>query len=814
MKLKFLILLIGIIFSFTKINAQISHGGKPLSFDHSGLKSASVFNTPLYNYQQMIKEDEENKGKAKPFRFGKMHKVLISPENYGTWQQLPSGEKIWQLNIQSKGAFAIGLIFNRFKLIKGTKLFVYSADKERLIGSFTEKNNKENGWFSTIPLAGETIIIELNVPKGENYGEMQLSGIVHDYKNAFGLKAGFGSSGACNVNVNCTEGAAWQNEKKAVVKYVFGAYLCSGALINNTVEDGTPYLLTANHCISSSSGAASAVFWFNYESASCDATTDPAYQTISSANLIATSAAGDLDFTLLELSVEPPTDYNVYYAGWSRSESAATNTVTIHHPQGDIKKISLDYDPPVTGDYGYGLVTNSHWRILEWDVGTTEGGSSGSPLFDENHRIIGDLTGGDASCTYNFDDYYAKFDMSWAYYPAASEQLKAWLDPYNTGITFLDGFDPNIPLKDNDAKIEQVYVPNGDYCVENEVVPTVRLVNKGILSLTSVQIAYQINGGTPVSYGWTGNLATNQSETIQLNPGFLTAGKGEFKVYTYLPNGVGDERTINDTLISKFDGQALNEGFTIFGDQEICANIESADYFTSELGEYGWSVLDGEIISGDSTENITVEWNEWGQREVALIVTNLCGEYSSETLVVNPSELSLLLEIASSEYPTNWAIINSLGDTILQASVAASSDIIKIPICINEGDYTFIIYSEGDCTSCYYQLINANAGRVILGGNYSSLQEDNTFGLYGDNKNIQFNLYPNPSSDFINIEANFSGVYENAVYSIYNLSGGLVVPDNPLNGRTTINISELRKGYYILKISSDYGKFSQKFLKP
>ncbi|RLD77174.1 MAG: serine protease, partial [Bacteroidetes bacterium] len=436
MNLKAPILYLSILFSLTNISAQISHGGKPLSFEHKGLKSISVFNTPLHNYQQMLREDEDNKGNTKPFRYGKVHDVELSPENSGVWQQLASGEKVWQLKIQSKDAFAIGLIFNKFKLSRGVKLFMYSPDKKQIIGSFTQNNNKKNGWFSTIPLSGEVIILELNVPKDQFYGEIQLSGIVHDYKNAFGLK-GYGSSGSCNVNVNCTEGDDWQNEKKSVVKYTYNGYVCTGALINNAAEDDTPYLLTANHCIGSSSEAASAVFWFNYESENCIATGNPSYQSISSSSLIATG--GSLDFSLLELSVEPPLDYDVYYSGWNRSTNPASKTVCIHHPSGDIKKITLDYDPPSTGDYGSGLITNSHWQIHEWDVGTTEGGSSGSPLYDENHRIVGDLTGGDASCSYNYDDFYSKFDMSWDFYSNTNQQLKAWLDPNNTGVMVLDG---------------------------------------------------------------------------------------------------------------------------------------------------------------------------------------------------------------------------------------------------------------------------------------------------------------------------------------------------------------------------------------
>ena len=109
---------------------------------------------------------------------------------------------------------------------------------------------------------------------------------------------------------------------------------------------------------------------------------------------------------------------------------------------GDVKKISIDNDSPIIADYGNGYDTESHWKIGEWNVGTTEGGSSGSPLFDENHRLIGDLTGGEAACGNSVNDYYTRFDLSWDTYSESSQQLKYWLDPQNIGVDTIDGYDP------------------------------------------------------------------------------------------------------------------------------------------------------------------------------------------------------------------------------------------------------------------------------------------------------------------------------------------------------------------------------------
>lgn len=925
MKRKILILSLILLSNLINLSAQISHGGEPLSFKNKALKSMPIFNTPSFNYQQMIKEDEEQTGMAKPFRYGKMHQVNINPETSGVWQQLDDGGKIWRMQIRSADAYAVGVFFGDFQLNKGVRFYIYTPDREELKGAFTSKNNKESSVLSVLPLPGEEIVLELNVPNGTDYGNFSLSGIIHDYKNVFGLKYGYGSSGNCNINVNCPEGADWQNEKRSVVKYSYvsgsSTYLCTGALVNNSRQDATPYILTAQHCISSSTVAESGIFMFNYESEDCEATGNPDYQSISAASLIATG--GNLDFTLLRLSSAPPADFNVYYSGWNHSTVAATNTVTIHHPSGDIKKISFDNDPVVTGNYGSSYVTNSHWNIIEWDLGTTEGGSSGSPLYDENHRIVGDLTGGDASCSNNVNDFYAKFDMSWDYYADASQQLKAWLDPDNSSIITLDGFDPNVIAVDDDAKMNFIDVPVGDYCIANAIVPTVQIKNEGRNNLTSIQINYQINGGTVATENWTGSLTTYQTETVLLNSIYLPVGRGTFKAYTSLPNGVIDEDSRNDTLVSEFtgiedvdirlvkiidpngayctannvqpkliienlgnpdltnltintlinngdtltaywagllqknevdtlileaitlpngygqfkayislpdncngndlnddtlvaqfEGQRVIDELLVEGNQSICSDFGKGNYFTKEPGEYFWTVNDGKIIFGKETDSITVRWDEWGQREVNLMLRNLCGDFTADVFKVEPGELAMVLEIKPADVVTFWLITDGLGDTIAQGQVEPSTTITEIPICLDSREYKFKIYSVDACASCYYQLTSLYSGNVSSEGSYSSaviedaVELDPTIGL------ATYNVYPNPPVNLINIEANFTEAYNDAVFSIYNLDGKLVIPENRLTGRMVVDISELRKGYYIIKITSAYGEFVKSFVKP
>ncbi len=281
----------------------------------------------------------------------------------------------------------------------------------------------------------------------------------------FGYKANQNAeAGRCNVDINCPEGNSHQLEKNAVLKLIInGNILCTGALVNNTSQDGRPFVLTANHCLATQAEATNTLFIFGYEAISCNGP-DAAFKSLSGSQLRATNSS--FDMSLLELSSIPPVDFRPYYLGWNRQNIAATQTTGIHHPLGDVKKISRDLNPPaVVTVSGFG--TQAHWLVASWEIGTTEGGSSGSPLLDQNNRIVGILTGGDAACGNSINDYYGRLFIAWESFSPVAEQLKAWLDPVNTGQPTLNGFNPHrnqTPLQ-ADFEISTTLVCQGEIFV-------------------------------------------------------------------------------------------------------------------------------------------------------------------------------------------------------------------------------------------------------------------------------------------------------------------------------------------------------------
>lgn len=411
-----------------------------MDYDFFPLEETKFKQMPEMDMSAKAKSAGESSIRLKILEFAHSFPVQFNPWNSGDWRILPDGRKVWRLGVYSKDAHSLNLVFDKFRLNEGVSMFIYTPGRTKVIGSFNHNNNDEQG-LAFEPLPGEAIIIELIVPGiMEDYGEISIASVNHDYLGVFGEKSTLnGNSGRCNLDINCPEGNNHQMEKNSVMRLLInGSFLCTGALINNTSEDGKPYVLTANHCIDNQTKATNTVFLFGYEASSCNGTGSSS-KTLSGSQLRATKSS--IDMTLLEMNQTPDLSYRPYYLGWNRSITPASNTVGIHHPNGDWKKICKATEQPVSVTV-LGYEPASHWWIKKWNVGTTEGGSSGSPLLNGNSQVVGLLTGGWAECGDPVDDYYAKFDKAWNLFTPVNKQLKAWLDPGNTGVTTLNGFNP------------------------------------------------------------------------------------------------------------------------------------------------------------------------------------------------------------------------------------------------------------------------------------------------------------------------------------------------------------------------------------
>jgi hypothetical protein len=246
------------------------------------------------------------------------------------------------------------------------------------------------------------------------------------------------TAGSCNIDVNCIEGEEWKDLKDAVCRIIVnGREICTGTLLNNTREDQRPFVISAAHCYNLLKYAETSVFTFNYESPYCAPLDGDPSNSVSGAVMKAFSDS--LDFSLVELSLIPPPEFRPYYAGWDKRSTLPDSSTSIHHPQGDIKKMAYDSDSPVYSNFASDYTPNGFLKILRWNGGVTEAGSSGGPLFNPQKKLVGTLTGGQATCNNPVNDYYSRFDMAWEYKPDSARQLKYWLDPEGTNSGSIDG---------------------------------------------------------------------------------------------------------------------------------------------------------------------------------------------------------------------------------------------------------------------------------------------------------------------------------------------------------------------------------------
>jgi len=542
------------------VQAQISQGGTPRSFDPA---NGTYFQTKVPEFQMIYvnvpalrAEDVINDPlKDRPWRFGENLFVDIDVKADGIRTILPNGDKIYRVSVYSPDAISLNLTFDHYVLPQGADLFVYNEDRSEVLGAFTSSNNQADEVFATALVAGDKAIIEYFEPANvTTAGIVHIFRVTHGYRGIKDFTKAFGNSGSCNVNVACPGGVGWENEINSVCMLVSGgAGFCTGSLINNTANDSTPYILTADHCYSDPT---SWVFYFNWQSAACaNPGVSPSYDQISGSVLRARNAASD--FCLVEMNSIPPPSYGVYFAGWNRSTDGTISGTSygIHHPSADIKKISWTSTALTTTTYLQTATPGdgSHFRVTLWDDGTTtEGGSSGSPLFDANHHIVGQLHGGYAACGNTSSDWYGRFSVSWTGAGTNATRLSNWLDPLGTAPTTLDGFNPNPPAFALDAQVSSIIAPTGSSCGTTSITPSVTLRNAGSTTLTSATVYYQIDGTAPVSQAWSGSLATNISTTFTFPANTAAYGVHTIKAWTSAPNGGVDANIANDTATSTF----------------------------------------------------------------------------------------------------------------------------------------------------------------------------------------------------------------------------------------------------------------------
>lgn len=730
--------------------AQTTNLGEPLIFKEKITKTKTFFTTPSVDNLAEIEAEKVRSSMSgdKMYRFGKEHFISIDVLSQAEKTVLPNGDLLYQYGIECKNAVSINLVFDQFVLAKGARMYFTDPVKMKYDGAYTSLNNNASKMLGTELIYAEKAIIEVVVPQDqEGLSILNIGTIVHGYRSLNDMAKSLNSSGNCEIDVNCPLGLGWENQRNSVAMMVNGGGFCTGSLVNNTSGTIIPYFLSANHCGTNPGGW---VFRFRWESpegqVDCGTTAPsvdgPATMNVNGGTLCASN--GTSDFTLTLLNTAPDPTWGVYYNGWDRTDIPATQLTGIHHPSSDIKKISRDNSTAVSSAFNGGTA-DSHWRVPSWDQGVTEGGSSGSPLFNQNHRTIGQLHGGASACgaqPQDLNDDYGKFFLSWTGGGTNSSRLSNWLDPGNLGSEFIDGVDPATPLLTDDAGISNSVVNFGTIC-GGTLTPQVDIYNPGSTSLTAATIHYGFDGATNLTYNWTGSLASYGTATITLPTATLSEGNHTFTAI--IQNSTTDLNNSNDTTSTSFV-----------------------------------TVTNGEVVTLNMIINCYASENAWQVTDTLLQTVYATGGPYSDTEPV-PIIDSFCLAIGC----YTFTLTDSYGDGILGGpanTCDSGSYVLTSPVSGQLGELLPLNSNFGFSTSSQFCLGDAGIEKLLM--------------------QPQITIYPNPTSTNFTVTSLETHIKK---VNLMTITGQMMYENASVTGPTNIDVSSYAKGMYLIQIKTDKG---------
>ncbi|TLX71816.1 T9SS type A sorting domain-containing protein [Labilibacter sediminis] len=866
------ILITFIIFTFLGItvNGQRQTNEKPLSMQGNlqGLKSSLA--QKHLKVLDIAHELEHDMAFEIDNRYGVYEEVDIDIKTMGTLssvKDIPGQENgtLYRYQVSAPNCFSLSLLFGKYHIPEGAKVFVYTPGYTTVLGAFTNQNNKGGGILPIADISADELIIEYFEPDHVEFaGELVLKSVGKAYRE---LDQAFQEKSQENglVDINCNEGKDYQLEKHAVARMTYEvggeAYLCTGALINNTNNDGTPYFLTAAHCISSFSEAQTLITYFKYENETCGGIVG-GYKTIAGSELLATNT--DSDFTLLELDEQPDATYQPYFAGWDATENLTTGSFGIHHPQGLPKKVSIGFDTPVSFSYGIDWAADgsafapadSHWEVW-WDIGKTEGGSSGSPMFDTNGRVIGQLHGGDY-----FSDLYGKFSYSFDNNSAVDKQLKHWLVKDGSDTRQLDGYFP----PDNEIQAN-FYVNEQTICVGADIT----LQNKS--NFGANQYTWEI---TPTDFEFIDGTDANSE-----NPRVRFTARGNFDITLTATDGVRTDVIFKDNAVRTKPIIYLNidEVLTNYiqlggtgvlktsGFETVSWSVTDpalADMFEFSYEDFGRTLMnlkEGATPSGymnvplqvtasqascAATENtqLIIPFNDLLDGAQAINTGSIYGPYSN--VFASPSENEPYPNVGDCTSELSWcdcSFIPFIVDNSLWYSFEApSTGNVRIEtsgmdtqIALYEAESTEDIMSGDESR---YNILAANddvqlrsdgssvIGKtsVVPGRTYYVQVDGSGCGAQGefniqvieeaatsiyDHSSYNLSIFPNPFKNEINVESDV----EIAQIEVYGMDG-LKVFNQPVNAfRQTVSLADIAGGNYVLVVKYANGNTDRELIQ-
>lgn len=840
--------------------------------------------------EALLEEDKQRDKNGEFYRFATGIEVNITTENSGVWTTNERGDRVWRMKIHQPDAISLSFFFSKFDLKGDAYINVLNEEGKKVHKTYTKADVLESGVQNLSVCEGDFLTLVLVEPKGTPASVLEMDKVYYSYRSYGEL--GYqrkdnnqaGASDGCQVNVNCLEGNQWQDEKRGVVKIMISSGmsygLCTGSLVNNTAQDCKPYILSAMHCFdkASQNNLNNTRFYFNFEAPSCPNVTNAPIQYITGAQKLASSedvngnTITHSDFYLLRIGtpaneqniINQLKSFNAYWNGWDANDTPAPSGVSIHHPSGDIKKISTFTQPLVSTTYSSTGPSSTHWLVY-WSQtanghGVTEGGSSGSPLFNNNggnSRIVGTLSGGSSFChSLNSPDLYGKMSFHWTSAgTTASKQLKPWLDPGNTGAMVLDGSsDPcngggGNPDPDPDPD------PGTGACT-----PTISQCDEYIANVELSTINNSSNCDLYTDYS---NISTTLTpgNTYQVGvvPGVVGYGSGAYYPGDVIGvwvdwNGNGTFVDANETIVT----HALTQSSPATHNLHVPAAIAPGTYVMRVRINYDAS-QSGNISPCDDSQ--------YGEVEDYRIV--IAGDsnpnpdpnsYDLEVLLNNPASTSLQAPTASQQvsftlrnngpskvpagstlwfgflhvnnatqqenlYSINTNTLNNVDGVVLNTDFMPGQSIssANLGTVISNASISTSTYGNGDIVALWCLGVGENPNSVIptdpndadndnnLDYFIIDLENGSSSGL-NDLSMEAIQLYPNPTTGKVLIDLN--STFKNVEVVIYDITGKSVAKVNEVGAKSIVlDLSNLASGVYQVAVRTEKGIVMKKVVR-